>query len=77
MEIVKTRSNQLHLHHKRGSIGSGNLGGNSDYLREVMDAVLNDNEILVVGLGSAKAELVDYVNSHDLHVEKKLLELRP
>lgn len=73
MEAIKTRSNQLHLHHKRGSVGSGKLGGNADYLREVMDAVQADNEILVVGPGSAKNELIDYIGTHDLHIAKKII----
>ena len=43
MEAIKTRSNQLHLHHKRGSVGSGKLGGNADYLREIMDSLSEDS----------------------------------
>lgn len=70
-EIVRTRSN--HLHHKRGSVGNGNAGGNLDYLREVADAVLNDNEILVVGPGSAKTELMDYVKTHNHQIAKKIV----
>lgn len=73
METVKTKSNQLHLHHKRGSVGNGNLGSNADYLREVMDAIQNDNEILVVGPGSAKTELKDYISTHDPRIAKKIV----
>lgn len=53
-----------HMHHKRGSIGSGHLREDVKYLGEVVRMLGDAQEILVVGPGAAKLELVKYVHSH-------------
>lgn len=63
-EVVKTRSTHPHLHHKSGSAGAGHARAADEYLRTVADAVTDAGEILVVGPGSAKLELIRYVEKH-------------
>ncbi len=63
-EVVKTRSTHPHLHHKSGSAGAGHARSAEEYLRTVADAVADAGEILVVGPGSAKLELIRYVEKH-------------
>lgn len=53
-----------HLHHKRGSVGSGHQGEDAHYLGEVVRLLEGAREILVVGPGKAKLELVKYVHRH-------------
>lgn len=62
-----------HLHHKRGSIGSGHRGEDADYFAEVIRLLDGAHEILVVGPGSAKLELVKYAHKHHATVADRIL----
>ncbi len=53
-----------HLHHKRGAIGAGNKGADAHYFDAVAKLLDGAGEILVVGPGSAKLELVRYLDQH-------------
>ncbi len=72
-EVVKTRSTHPHLHHKSGSAGAGHARAADDYLRTVADAVADAGEILVVGPGAAKLELIRHVEKHLPKVAEKIL----
>lgn len=72
-EVVKTKSTHPHLHHKAGSTGSGHSRAAEDYLRSVAEAVADAGEILVVGPGSAKLELIRYVEKHLPKTAQKIL----
>ena len=72
-EVIKTRSTHLHLHHKSGSTGSGHSGAEKHYLHAVVEAVADAREILVVGPGSAKLELIRHAEKHDPKVAPKIL----
>ena len=54
-----------HLHHKAGSIGSGHAAPDKEFLAQVMEAVSDAGEILVIGPSNAKTELASYVRDHD------------
>ena len=50
-----------HLHHKANSIGSGHAGLDKEFFGQVMNAVSNAGEILIIGPSSAKTELAKYL----------------
>ncbi len=62
-----------HLHHKRGSIGSGHRGEDSAYYEAVVKLLGGAQEILVVGPGSAKLELVKHVHKHHPALVERVL----
>lgn len=68
-EIIKTKSK----HKKAGVSGNGHLKTDQNYLHQVIEAVSEAGEILVVGPGSAKLELIKYANSHDVKVSAKVV----
>lgn len=72
-EVVKTKSTHPHLHHKSGSTGSGHAGSDKHYLHAVIDAVADAQEILVVGPGKAKLELLRHADQHDPKVAAKIV----
>lgn len=72
-EVIRTRSTHSHLHHKSGSTGSGHTTSSPAYLHEVIEAVADAAEILIVGPGSAKLELMRHVHKHDPHIETKIV----
>ena len=72
-EVVKTKSTHPHMHHKSGSVGSGHSRAADEYLRAVAEAVADAGEILVVGPGSAKLELIRYTEKHLPKVAQKIL----
>ena len=64
-EIIKTKSTHAHLHHKANEVGSGKLALDSKYLHSVIQAVKESKEILILGPGSAKLELIKHAHHHD------------
>lgn len=52
------------LHHKRGSVGSGHRAEDVHYFAEIIKLLEGSQEILVMGPGNAKLELVKYVHKH-------------
>ena len=50
-----------HLHHKANSIGSGHAGFDKEFFAQVMNAVSDAGEILIIGPASAKTELAKYL----------------
>lgn len=72
-EIIKTKSTHPHLHHKRGEIGSGKVAFDTQYFKSVIDAVRESEEILILGPGSAKLELIKYALHHDMKVAEKIV----
>jgi stalled ribosome rescue protein Dom34 len=64
-EVIKTKLSHQHLHHKGGEVGSGRLKLDEKYLHSVINAVNETKEILVIGPGSAKLELIKHAHHHD------------
>ena len=50
-----------HLHHKANSIGSGHAGFDKEFLAQVMNAVSDAGEILIIGPAGAKTELARFI----------------
>jgi len=74
-EIIKTKSKHKHVHHKSGATGSGHSKTDQNYLHQVIEAVSGAGEILIVGPGAAKLELIKHAHSHDAKVSAKIVSV--
>ena len=72
-EIIRSKSTHAHLHHKANEIGSGRVALDSKYLHSVIEAVKESKEILILGPGSAKLELIKHAHKHDAQVAEKIV----
>ena len=72
-EIIKTKSTHSHLHHKANEIGSGRLSLDTKYLHSVIEAVKESKEILILGPGSAKLELIKHAHQHDQRIAANIV----
>ena len=63
-EVIKTRSTHKNIHHKSGNVSGAHAGPDEHYLHEVIQAVKESKEILIVGPGSAKLELMKHAAKH-------------
>jgi stalled ribosome rescue protein Dom34 len=50
-----------HLHHKANSVGSGHVGFDKEFFAQVLNAVSDAGEILIIGPAGAKTELAKYL----------------
>ena len=71
--LIKSESTHAHLHHKANAVGSGNSPEDSKFFHGVIAAVADVNEILIVGPGSAKSELLKHAVQHDPAIAKKII----
>ena len=72
-EIVKSKSTHPNLHHKSGAIGNGRAPIDEKYLHSVVEAIQDSQEVLVIGPGSAKLELIKHVHRHDPLMAEKII----
>ena len=72
-EIIRSKSTHTHLHHKANEIGSGKVALDSKYLHSVIQAVKESKEILILGPGSAKLELMKHAHKHDVQLAEKIV----
>jgi len=72
-EVIKTKSTHPHLHHKGGEIGSGRVALDDKYLHSVLQAVKESKEILIIGPGSAKLELIKHAHQHDQDIANRIV----
>ena len=72
-EIIRSKSSHTHLHHKANEIGSGRVALDSKYLHSVIQAVKESKEILILGPGSAKLELIKHAHKHDAQIAEKIV----
>ena len=62
-----------HLHHKANSIGSGHAGFDKEFFAQVMNAVSDAGEILILGPSGAKTELAKYIREHQPQVGNRIV----
>jgi stalled ribosome rescue protein Dom34 len=72
-EIIKSKSTHPHLHHKGGEIGAGKVAMDSKFLHSVIQAVKESKEVLILGPGSAKLELIKHAHHHDADIADKIV----
>ena len=70
---ITTRSKHGHVHQKAGVVGSGHAATDQNYLHEVATADSGCNELLIVGPGSAKLELIKHMHRHDAPIADKVV----
>ncbi len=62
-----------HLHHKANTIGSGHAAPDLKFLAQVMDAVRDAGQILIIGPAGAKTELAKYVRQQDSEIGDRIV----
>ncbi len=62
-----------HQHHKAGSVGSGHAKADEAFFHAAAQAVAGAREVYVCGPGSAKAELIHHMESHDPAIAKTVV----
>jgi hypothetical protein len=62
-----------HLHHKANSIGSGHVGFDKEFLAQVMNAVSDAGEILIIGPAGAKTELAKYLREQHAAIGDRIV----
>jgi stalled ribosome rescue protein Dom34 len=62
-----------HLHHKANSIGSGHAGFDKEFFAQVMNAVSDAGEILIIGPAGAKTELAKYLREQHPNVGERIV----
>jgi stalled ribosome rescue protein Dom34 len=70
---VKTKSKHGNIHHKAGALTGHHQVSSQTYLHEVVEAVAGANEILIVGPGVAKLELIKHIKHHDAQMSDKVV----
>lgn len=72
-ELIKLHSSHPHLHTKAGSVGSGRVPENRHYFDEVARVVKDAAEILIVGPGVEKRELMKYLLVQHREIAERVL----
>ena len=72
-EVIKTRSTHKNIHHKSGSVSGAQTAPDQHYLHAVIQAVKESKEILIVGPGSAKLELMKHAVKDDHLIAEKIV----
>jgi stalled ribosome rescue protein Dom34 len=65
-----------HLHHKANSIGSGHVGFDKEFLAQVMNAVSDAGEILIIGPAGAKTELARFIHRNDAKIGERIVAVQ-
>ena len=70
---ITTKSKHGNIHQKAGVLTGHHQVSSQAYLHEVVEAVSGTNEILIVGPGVAKLELIKHINHHDAKISHKVV----
>jgi hypothetical protein len=65
-----------HLHHKANSIGSGHVGFDKEFLAQVMNALSDAGEILIIGPAGAKTELAKFLREQHSHIGNRIVAVQ-
>lgn len=63
--IVRSHAPDRHIHHRAGSVSGKRSAEDDRFFHDVVEALGDAGEWLVVGPGSAKLEFVKHVTRHD------------
>ena len=72
-QTLHSNNPTMHIHHKTNTIGSGHESLGHAFLHEIAVAVASAGEVLIVGPGNAKTELVKHIAQHDPKLKTKIL----
>jgi len=62
-----------HIHHKANSIGSGHVGFDKEFFAQVMHAVSDAGEILIIGPASAKTDFAKYLREQHSKIGERIV----
>ena len=71
--VVHPASPARHLQRKRGSVSGSRQPEDQHYYHEVVEALAGAQEVLIVGPGQAKLELIKHIHAHDHGVADKVI----
>ncbi|MHB1092343.1 translational machinery protein [Thiobacillus sp.] len=71
--VVHPANPARHLQRKRGSVSGSRQPEDQQYYHDVVEALSGAVEILIVGPGHAKLELIKHIHAHDHDVVKKIV----
>jgi len=71
--VVQPANPPRHLQRKRGSVSGSRQPEDQHYYHEVAEALTGAEEILVVGPGHAKLELIKHIHAHDHGLVDKVI----
>lgn len=63
--VVQPANPVRHLQRKRGSVSGSRQPEDQHYYHEIAEALSGATEILIVGPGHAKLELIKHIHAHD------------
>ena len=63
----------VHIHHKANEIGSGNQRLEPAFMNEIVHAVSETGEVLLIGPGGAKTEFMTYLERYSPKLKSKIL----
>jgi stalled ribosome rescue protein Dom34 len=72
-EVLRPHSRHQRLHHKRGSIGAGRISEDQSYYNDVVQALKDAGEILIVGPATAKLALIKHMHRHDYSTSERVV----
>ncbi len=70
---IKHSGGESHLHHRRGTVGSGHAAEDPDYYESIVAALRDVTEVLVVGPANAKLELVKHIHKRHHELVDRLM----
>ncbi len=71
--VVHPAHAHRHLQRKRGSVSGSRQPEDPHYYHEIVEALADASEVLVVGPGQAKLELIKHIHAHDPAYSSKIV----
>jgi len=71
--VIPPANPPRHLQRKRGSVSGSRQPEDQQYYHDVVEALSGATEILIVGPGHAKLELIKHIHAHDHDVVQKVV----
>lgn len=71
--VVSPPEPHRNLHRKRGSVSGSRQPEDQHFYHEVVEAFGDAAEVLIVGPGHAKLELIKHIHAHDHEVVKRVV----
>lgn len=71
--VVKPASPHRNLQRKRGSVSGSRQPEDPHFYHEVVEAISGAKEVLIVGPGQAKLELIKHIHAHDPKVAEQVV----
>jgi stalled ribosome rescue protein Dom34 len=71
--VVEPANPPRHLQRKRGSVSGSRQPEDQQYYHEVVEAFADAQEVLIVGPGHAKLELIKHIHAHDHQIVDRVV----